>query len=205
MVLGLDISTHQNQISICSGNSFFCTLNSDTLVSSAIAMVVTLMLGFLVAWQLKERRPGKLQMVFEAALGYVRNLTHDTVSDDAEFIVPIAMTLGFFILIANWIDFFPLSKPIVPANSDWNLTFAMALMVFIIVQAYAVKVKGLVRFLQYSPAATTFIPIAIGVLVGSLVGALLPGLVIGFLVGEVITILGVITRPHRESGMLWAT
>ncbi len=142
------ISVHQSQTAICSGGGFWCTVNQDTLISSGIAMLVTLILGLVVAANLRHGRPGKLQMIFEAALSYVRDLTRENVAADAAFIVPIAMTIGFFIVVANWIDFFPLQKPVIPANSDWNLTLAMGLIVIIVVQAYSVKVLGWFGYLR---------------------------------------------------------
>src|SRR5207244_10879360 len=55
---------------------------------------------------------------------------------------PLAMTLGFYILVANWLDFFPLTEPVHPANADLNQTLAMALVVIIVVQAYSLQVLG---------------------------------------------------------------
>ena len=80
--------------------------------------------------------PGKLQMVFELFLGYMRSLVGDTVSEGAAFIVPLAATVGLYILVANWLDFLPLRSPIKPANSDLNQTLAMAMLVVLIVQWY---------------------------------------------------------------------
>jgi len=128
-------------ISVCHGGSF-CNVNSDTLLSSAIAIVITLIVGFVVASRLRSGRPGKLQMIFELFLGYVRGMVRTTVSEDAGFVVPLAATVAFYILIANWLDFFPLHSPVEPANADLNQTAAMALVVIAVVQWYSVHVLG---------------------------------------------------------------
>jgi F-type H+-transporting ATPase subunit a len=128
-------------ISVCHGGSF-CNVNSDTLVSSGIAIGVTLVFGFYVARSLRSDRPTKLQMVFELFLNYVRGMVRTTVSEDAGFVVPLAATIGFYILIANWLDFFPLHSPVEPANADLNQTAAMALVVIAVVQWYSVHVLG---------------------------------------------------------------
>ena len=128
-------------VSLCSGSSF-CQLNSDTLLSSMIAIGVTLVVGLAIAYRLRHGRPGKLQMVFELFLSYVRNMVRDTVAEDAAFVVPLAATIGFFILVANWLDFFPLHSPVEPANSDLNVTAAMALVVIFVVQWYSVRALG---------------------------------------------------------------
>lgn len=136
-------------VQACS-SGFLCTYNYDTLISTAVAVVLTLILGFAVALRLRRGKPGKLQMVFELFLGYVRNLVSETVnSEDAAFVMPLAATIGFFILVANWIDFFPLKQPVEPANADLNLTLAMGLVVFLIVQGYAIKVRGLGGYIAH--------------------------------------------------------
>jgi F-type H+-transporting ATPase subunit a len=134
-------------IQVC-GNLFFCTFNADTLISSGIAVVLTLALGFGVAYRLGHGKPGRLQMVLELLLSYIRNLTKEMVADEAGFILPIAATIFIFILFANWIDFFPLTKPIEPAAADINLTLAMAIVVILIVQWYSFHVLGFRGYLR---------------------------------------------------------
>ena len=131
-------------ITICGGSGFLCTYDLDTLISSTIAVVVTLAIGFLLVHTLRSGKPGRLQMVFELFLSYVRNLIRDTVGEDVPaFLLPLAATIGFFILVANWIDFFPLQQPVEPANADLNLPLAMGLIVFLMSQGYAIRVRGL--------------------------------------------------------------
>jgi F-type H+-transporting ATPase subunit a len=132
-------------VSVC-GNAFFCTFNFDTLVSSGIALVVTLIIGFGTAITLRRRTPHRLQMVLELLLDYVRRLTHDTVSRQATFVLPLAATIFIFIFVANWLDFLPLHAPVEPANADVNLPLAMALVVIIIVEWYSFHVLGFKRF-----------------------------------------------------------
>ena len=133
-------------VQVCSGSAFLCTFNYDTLISSGIALVVTLALGFGVAFSLRKRVPHRVQMVLELLLSYVRRLTHDSVSKDATFVLPLAATIFVFIFVANWLDFLPLHAPVEPANADVNLPLAMALVVIVIVQWYSFKVLGFKRF-----------------------------------------------------------
>ena len=74
---------------------------------------------------------------------------------DAGFVTPIAATIFIFVLLANWLDFFPLTKPVEPAAADINLTLAMAIAVIVIVQWYSIHVLGfrgyLRRFTKPSP------------------------------------------------------
>jgi len=137
-------------VTVCGGGGFLCTYDGDTVISSAIAVVVTLAIGFLLARTLRSGKPGKLQMVFELFLSYVRNLIRDTVGEDVPaFLLPLAATIGFFILVANWLDFFPLQQPVEPANADLNLPLAMGLIVFLLSQAYAVRVRGVGGYFRH--------------------------------------------------------
>jgi F-type H+-transporting ATPase subunit a len=130
---------------------YYCAITVDTLVSSAVAIIVTLGIGFFVASRLRPGVPSKLQMVLEFVVSYAKDLIGDTVGSDVGFILPIAATAGIYIFIANWLDFFPLGAITVlkPANSDLNQTLAMALVVFVIVEAYAIKVRGLGGYLKH--------------------------------------------------------
>lgn len=129
---------------------YYCALTLDTLVSSAIAIAITLGIAFAIAYNLRARVPGKLQMVLEFLLDYVKGLVGETVARDATFIIPIAATIGLYILVANWIDFLPLgfSPYVNPANADLNQTLAMALVVILVVQWYSLKVLGLRGYLR---------------------------------------------------------
>jgi F-type H+-transporting ATPase subunit a len=140
-------STHET-IQVC--HSTFCILNYQTLISSGIAILITVALALLVAGRLRRGTPGKLQMVLELFLDYVKGLVGDTVGDEeaARFIIPIAATIGFYILVANWLDFFPLQKPVEPATSDINQTAAMGIFVILVVQAYSIRVLGLRGYLR---------------------------------------------------------
>ncbi len=123
---------------------YYCAVTVDTLVSSFVAIAATLGLAFFIASRLRPGVPSKLQMVLEFLVSYTKGLVSEQVAEDATFIIPIAATIGLYILIANWLDFFPLGfTPLLkPANSDLNQTLAMAIVVFLVVQWYSVRVLG---------------------------------------------------------------
>ena len=129
---------------------YYCAITVDTLVSSALAIAVTLGIAFFVASRLTPGVPSKLQMVLEFLVSYTRGLISESVAEDATFILPIAATAGLYILVANWLDFFPLGfTPLLrEANSDLNQTLAMAIVVFVIVQGYSVRTLGLAGYLR---------------------------------------------------------
>jgi len=127
-----------------------CVFNYDSLISSAIAVAATLAIGFWLRSKLREGEPSKVQAVFEWGYDQLRGLVKTNVSDDALFMIPLAMTLFLYILIANWIEILPLG--IVPilhgANADLNQTLALGLIVIIVVQWYSVRVLGARGYLK---------------------------------------------------------
>lgn len=135
------VGTHPT-ISLCP--SPFCALDVDSLVSSGIAIALTLAVGFFIAYRVSHGVPGKLQWVLEFLLNYAREQVSQLVGPTATFVIPLGATIFFYILIANWIEFFPLPQPyIIPANSDINQTVAMALVVFFWTTIYSFQRLGL--------------------------------------------------------------
>lgn len=126
------------------GCGTLCTVNYDSVISSALAVVLTIAIGFWIRSQLKSGEPGKVQAVFEWGYDQLRSLIRTNVSDDALFIIPLALTLFLYILIANWLELLPLAIfPVLHgANADLNQTLAMALIVIAVVQWYSIKVLG---------------------------------------------------------------
>ena len=149
---------------------YYCAFTLDTLASSGLAILVTLAICFWVASRLNPTVPGKLQLVLEFVLSYTRQLVRETVAEDARFVIPLAATIALYILIANWLDLLPLPKPwFYPANSDLNQTLAMAIVVFVLVQGYSIRVLGLGGYLRrftkpfelVLPVRIAFIPLNI--------------------------------------------
>ncbi len=121
-----------------------CTFNYDSVISSVLAVIVTIAVAFWIRSKLRAGEPGRVQAVFEWGYDQLRSLIRTNVSDDALFIIPLALTLFLYILIANWIEILPLAIfPILHgANADLNQTLAMALVVIGVVQWYSIRVLG---------------------------------------------------------------
>jgi F-type H+-transporting ATPase subunit a len=126
------------------GCGTLCTINYDSVISSLIAVIATVLIAFWVRSKLKDGEPGRVQAIFEWGYDQLRSLIKSNVSDDALFIIPLALTLFLYILIANWLEIFPLAIfPVLHgANADLNQTLAMGLIVIIVVQWYSVRVLG---------------------------------------------------------------
>ena len=128
----------------------WCTFNYDSLISSAIAILATIAIAFWIRTKLQSGRPSKVQAVFEWGYDLLRGLVKENVSDDALFIVPLALTLFLYILIGNWLEIFPLGIfPVLHgANADLNQTLAMGILVILVVQWYSIRVQGFAGYLR---------------------------------------------------------
>ena len=126
------------------GCGTLCTFNYDSVISSLIAVIATVLIAFWVRSKLRDGEPGRVQAIFEWGYDQLRSLIKTNVSDDALFIIPLALTLFLYILIANWIEIFPLAIfPVLHgANADLNQTLAMGVIVILVVQWYSVRVLG---------------------------------------------------------------
>jgi F-type H+-transporting ATPase subunit a len=137
-------------IDVCGGPAVLCQINYTSVVATLVSIAVTVAFSFWVASRVDARRPGKFQMVFEFIMDYARNQLKTVMGSEPPAIaLPLALTLFFYILIANWIGFFPIPEPFTPANTDFNQTLAMGLVVFLVAEGYSLKRRGVVGFLHH--------------------------------------------------------
>ena len=127
------------------------TFNMDTIWTTLVAGSLVLILGFVARAQLTRDTsnfvPTKLQLVWEGVVSQVRDQVEDNLGQVNPFAVALAVSLFFFILVANWLEMIP-SEPnehwhFLPApTADTNLTYAMALTVMIGAWSYGISQKG---------------------------------------------------------------
>jgi len=139
------------------GNSPFWTLHLDSLLVSG-----TLGLLFVVSFYLAARRaqrrsslqPSGFQSFAELLVETVDQQVRDSFHAANTLIAPLAITIFSLVLLMNSIDLLPVDIvslgeratglehfKAVP-STDLNITFGIALSVFLLVQYYSVKVKG---------------------------------------------------------------
>jgi F-type H+-transporting ATPase subunit a len=144
------MNVNVNHPTVSLGCGQWCTFNYDSLISTALAAIVTLAVAFWIRGQLKSGTPTKVQAVFEWGYDLLRGLVKQNVAEDALFIIPLGLTLFLYILVANWLEILPLGFfPVLHgANADWNATLAMGLVVIAVVQWYSIRVLGLRGYLR---------------------------------------------------------
>jgi F-type H+-transporting ATPase subunit a len=128
------------------------TVNLDDLLGVVVAGVILLALGFAMRAKVTAGVPGKLQLAFETIVGGVERQVGETMGDAGRPIIPLAVTLFLFILIANELEMIPTghTPQYLPApTGDINFTAAMALFVIVLVHVTWIRHQGLRSYLGH--------------------------------------------------------
>jgi F-type H+-transporting ATPase subunit a len=125
---------------------FGLSFNVDTILATLIAGAILIGLGFWVRRRVTSKVPSGGQLVFETVTDTVERQVESTLGiRTAPFVVPLAITLFFFILIANWLALIPTGhnpEYVPPPASDVNLAYALALLVIVWMHSTGVRKKG---------------------------------------------------------------
>jgi F-type H+-transporting ATPase subunit a len=159
---------------------------TNTVINTWMAIVIFAVLGFFVRRNVS-LKPGRLQNTLEyfleIILGYFDQVTGSR--EKTLRFLPVVGPIFFFILISNWLGLLPGTGSITvghnmllrPANTDLNLTVAMALFAVVSSHVLAVVSIGfftqLNKFIQIGPVVKSFKhgPVAVfTALVGFIVG-----------------------------------
>jgi F-type H+-transporting ATPase subunit a len=125
---------------------FGLTFNVDTILGTLVAGIIVVGLGLALRRSINFRKPGKLQIFWETIVAQVEDQVEGSMGiKTAPFVVPLAVALFIFILIANWLAIIPTGhhpEYMPPPASDVNLTYALALFVIVLVHITGVRKRG---------------------------------------------------------------
>jgi F-type H+-transporting ATPase subunit a len=142
----------------CQGN--FYALNVDSMFFSLVLGILLVWFFSRVAKKASIGKPTKTQALIEVIVEFVDSSVRDTFSHPpkSNVIAPLALTLFMWILLMNLMDLIPVDwlpwaaqaagvpyLRVVP-TTDVNITFAMALGVFLLTLFYSIKMKGIGGF-----------------------------------------------------------
>jgi F-type H+-transporting ATPase subunit a len=148
------VSTQNLAIEVEVGNHiewhvFGVTLHGDTIISTLVAGAIVVGLALWVARRVDVRNPTRVQIFFETVTEQVEQQVEDTMGvKTAPFVVPLAEALFLFILIANWLSILPVihtssgNEILPPPAADVNLTYALALLVVVLMHVTGIRKKG---------------------------------------------------------------
>jgi F-type H+-transporting ATPase subunit a len=140
----------------CHGN--FYAVNVDSMFFALALGLVVLFLFGRVARRATTGVPGRLQTAIEVVVEFVDQSVRETFHGTSKLIAPLALTLFMWIFLMNLMDLIPVDwlpwaakaagveyLRVVP-TTDVNITFAMAISVFILTIFYSIKIKGIGGF-----------------------------------------------------------
>ena len=108
--------------------------------------------------------PTKLQIIWESVVGEVNKQVEDNLGKVHPFVAPLAISLFFFILIANWLELVPSElnedAHLLPApTADTNLTYAMAIFAVVSVWVYGIRKSGFGYFKHFVQPYPVLLPL----------------------------------------------
>lgn len=127
-------------------------LDLDTIWSTAVAMAIVIGLGLYLRAKATSGVPGKLQLAWETGVQAVQQQVEGTIGPRGAAVVPLAVTLFVFILVANWFSVLGIGSEIEwigPPTSDINVTLALALIVIIPVHIASIRVRGFGGYVKH--------------------------------------------------------
>ena len=140
------------------GHLFGLTLNLDTIWVTVVAGLIVMGLGLWARSALtkntEDHVPTKIQLVWETIVSEVTTQVEANLGKVNPFVVPLAVALFFFILIANWLEVIPTELNtkvhLLPSpTADTNLTYAMAIMVMVGVWVFSIRERGFKGFVMH--------------------------------------------------------
>ena len=122
------------------------TFNGDTMYATVIAAALTCGFLYYVARKASSEVPNKVQVITELVVNQARTYIREAVGHDVPpWLVPLGVSLFFFILFCNWLGWFPSGhhpERLAPPTSDVNTVYAMTVTVVLLYTYLGVKRKG---------------------------------------------------------------
>jgi F-type H+-transporting ATPase subunit a len=140
------------------GHAFGMTFNLDTIWVTVVAGLIVIVMGFVAKAHLTKETddhiPTKIQLVWETIIKEVTTQVEANLGKVNPFVIPLAVALFFFILVANWIEVIPTElnteTHLLPSpTADTNLTYAMAILVMVGVWTFSIRERGLKGFVKH--------------------------------------------------------
>jgi F-type H+-transporting ATPase subunit a len=128
------------------------SFNGDTIYTTVLAGLVTVLFMWFVASRVSSEVPNKLQVVAETVITQVRTYVQSAVGHDIPpWLVPLGVTLFFFILFCNWLAWIPSGhhpERLAPPTADTNLVYAMTVVVIVLYTYLGIKRKGAIGYVK---------------------------------------------------------
>lgn len=129
---------------------FGMTINIDTVWSSALAALIVIGLGLYLRSRITSSGvPSKLQLAWESLVNFINGQVKEQIGERANYVVPLAVTIFTFLLIANWIEIIPTNEKLPAPASDVNLPAAMAISVIVWMHIASIRARGIRGYVKH--------------------------------------------------------
>ena len=128
---------------------FGFALNIDTIWTTAVAGAIVIGLGLALRRSVTRPSPAKVQVFWETVVEAIETQVKENIGKPAPFVVPLAVTIFVFVLVANWLELLPSDGYLKSPSADVNFTYALALLVIVWAHANGAREAGLRRYLRH--------------------------------------------------------
>jgi F-type H+-transporting ATPase subunit a len=125
--------------------------NSALMMVIALALAITLLM---VGTRKRAAVPGRLQSIAELSYEFVANIVRDSVGAEGRAYFPLVFSVFMFILFGNMLGMIPYAFTF---TSHIIVTFAMALMVFLLVTILGFAKHGIHFFSFFCPPGVSWV------------------------------------------------
>jgi len=162
------IQHHLHHLQWQVGDSKFMTINVDSVFFTLVMSVLFLFFFLRTSRKATVGVPGKFQCAVEMIVGFVDRLVRETFHGRSKLIAPLALTIFCLVFMMNFMDMLPVDwlpalwgkgnelaghdpahayLRVVP-TADLNTTLGLSVMVFILIQVFGVRHKGIGTFVK---------------------------------------------------------
>jgi F-type H+-transporting ATPase subunit a len=160
------INHHLHHLQVSVGDGKFMTLNIDTLFFTLVLSVLFVFFFLLASRRATSGVPGKFQAFVEIVVGFVDGLVRETFHGRSKLIAPLSITIFCLVFLMNFMDMVPVDLlpwawasghsiaghdpahaylRVVP-TADLNTTLGLSIAVFVLIQVFGLKHKGVGGF-----------------------------------------------------------
>ena len=150
------------------GEGKFMAINIDSVFFTLVMAVLFLFFFLRTARKATVGVPGKFQCAVEMIVGFVDGLVRETFHGRSKLIAPLSLTIFCMVFLMNFMDMLPVDwlpalwgkgnelaghdpahayLRVVP-TADLNVTLGLSLMVFLLIQVFGIRHKGVGTFVK---------------------------------------------------------
>ena len=130
--------------------SFSFSFDIVAIIMSWIVIIVLVVVALILRRGLGqdiEEKPSRTQAILESLIDLLKGQLTSSFSSDrlARELFPFVSTIFMFVLVSNWLSVIPYCES---PTKDLNVTLSLALLVFVMSQLLAVRMRGGIRYLK---------------------------------------------------------